>query len=184
MHLYVGLVHYPVYNRNRETIASAVTTVDLHDIARVARTYGAKRYFIITPLRDQQQLVARVVKHWTQGFGAVYNNDRKEALGLIRTEDSLEKANESITRREGAPPLLIATDAKGQSEHPLTYGHARRLMSSDRPIHLIFGTAWGLEDSVLSGSHYVLEPIKGATGYRHLSVRCAVAIILDRLISG
>ncbi|MBT8351253.1 MAG: RNA methyltransferase, partial [Deltaproteobacteria bacterium] len=37
--LYVALVHYPVVNKNGDVIASAVTNLDLHDIARAAKTY-------------------------------------------------------------------------------------------------------------------------------------------------
>jgi hypothetical protein len=46
----VGLLHYPVYNKNYETIASAITTFDLHDCSRLAKTYGVKTFFVITPL--------------------------------------------------------------------------------------------------------------------------------------
>ncbi|MFO7784786.1 MAG: tRNA (guanosine(37)-N1)-methyltransferase TrmD, partial [Desulfatiglandales bacterium] len=70
LRLYIGLVHYPVYNKNGDTIASAVTTLDLHDLARLSATYGLKRFFIITPLEDQQELVERVIRHWTTGHGA------------------------------------------------------------------------------------------------------------------
>ena len=63
MRLYIGLLHYPVYNKNYETIASAITNTDLHDLARLARTYGAKKFFVITPLRDQQELAGRILKH-------------------------------------------------------------------------------------------------------------------------
>jgi hypothetical protein len=45
----------------------------------------------------------------------------------------------------------------------------------------MFGTAWGLSDSVLADADFVLDPIAGNTEYNHLSVRSAVAIILDRL---
>ena len=50
MRLYIGLVHYPVYNKNRLRIASAITNFDLHDLSRAARTYGVKKFYVITPL--------------------------------------------------------------------------------------------------------------------------------------
>ena len=81
--LYVGLVHYPVYNKNHERIASAITTFDLHDLSRLAKTYGVKRLYVITPLEDQQELADRVIQHWTTGYGATYNPNRREALELI-----------------------------------------------------------------------------------------------------
>ena len=38
--VYAGLVHHPVYNRKGEIITTAVTNLDIHDIARSAQTYG------------------------------------------------------------------------------------------------------------------------------------------------
>ena len=36
--LYVGLVHYPIYNKRMDVIASAVTNFDIHDIAHTYHT--------------------------------------------------------------------------------------------------------------------------------------------------
>ncbi len=58
----------------------------------------------------------------------------------------------------------------------------RGILESSMPHLLIFGTAWGLAESLISQADFVLEPIAGTTGYNHLSVRCAAAIILDRLL--
>ena len=41
--LYLGLVHYPIYNKNMQVIATAVTNFDIHDISRTARTYDVKK---------------------------------------------------------------------------------------------------------------------------------------------
>ena len=67
--LYVALIHHPVIDKNGETIASAVTNLDLHDIARACRTYGVKGYYVITPLKDQMVLVNRILDHWGTGVG-------------------------------------------------------------------------------------------------------------------
>ena len=48
--LYIGLVHYPIYNKRMNIIAGAVTNFDIHDISRTCRTYNVKRYYIIHPL--------------------------------------------------------------------------------------------------------------------------------------
>ncbi|MEJ2023995.1 MAG: RNA methyltransferase, partial [Deltaproteobacteria bacterium] len=90
MRLHLGLVHYPVYDKNGQRIASAVTPVDIHDLARIARTYGAGTFQIITPLKDQQELVDRIRTHWTAGFGASYNPHRREAVERVAIADSLE----------------------------------------------------------------------------------------------
>ncbi|MBW2332764.1 MAG: RNA methyltransferase, partial [Deltaproteobacteria bacterium] len=50
MSLYIGLLHYPVYNRRGEIIVSAITSLDLHDLARLAKTYGVKKFYVINPL--------------------------------------------------------------------------------------------------------------------------------------
>lgn len=76
----VALVHHPVLDRRRDRVTTAVTNLDLHDIARTARTYGVCRYYVVTPVAEQQRLVARIVGHWREGFGAGYNPDRGEAF--------------------------------------------------------------------------------------------------------
>ena len=180
MHLYIGLVHYPVYNKNYQIIASAITTFDLHDIARLARTYDVKKFFVITPLDDQQALVERIKRHWTNGYGAKYNRHRKEAIKLVEIIPSLEQTINEITKIEGKAPLLIATDVTIQNNRSISYERAKKIIEKENII-LIFGTAWGLEKTVLERADYILEPILGRTDYNHLSVRAAAAIILDRL---
>jgi hypothetical protein len=181
MRLYIGLVHYPVYNKNHQRIASAITTVDLHDLARLAKTYYIKRFFVITPLEDQQELAERVRAHWTQGYGATYNVNRKDALELICVAKSLDQANGQIKNIEGNAPILIATDAAERERSSISFEDAERLIQNDKPVMLIFGTAWGLDDVVIDAADYVLYPIHGRSEYNHLSVRSAAAIILDRV---
>lgn len=181
MRLYIGLVHFPVYNKNSQRIASAITTLDLHDIARLARTYAVKRFFVITPLEDQQALAKRIKSHWTDGYGATYNFHRKEAIKLIEIVPSLEVAVATIAKMEGEVPLTLATDASKHEDQSISFEKARCILRDGKVVALIFGTAWGLHEAVLSGADYVLAPIMGRTDYNHLSVRTAAAIILDRL---
>jgi len=181
MRLYIGLVHYPVYNKNRLRIASAITNLDIHDLSRAARTYGVKGFYVITPLLDQQELAGRILEHWKVGYGASYNPCRKEALELVRVCPGLDDAVGDVTELEGEDPLLIATDASRQGDRTLSYSAARGLVRSSRVILLLFGTAWGLDQEVLERVDHVLDPIDGHTPYNHLSVRSAAAIILDRL---
>lgn len=181
MRLYIGLLHYPVYNKNRQKIASAITTFDLHDLSRLARTYGVKRFFVINPLEDQQRLAERVLRHWAIGFGATYNRHRKEAIQLLRVVPSLEDSVSEIMEMEGEAPLLVATDASRQTGRSLTYREAARIIDSDRVVLILFGTAWGLDAEIISRADHVLDPVEGVTDYNHLSVRTAAAIILDRL---
>lgn len=181
MKLYVALVHYPVYDKNGRRIASAITTFDLHDLSRAAKTYGVRRFFVATPLLDQQKLASRVLDHWRTGYGARYNPNRKEALDLIGVCHGIEDAVREVTDMEGEAPLLIATDARRQDKPTLSYAEARRLLRSGKPVLLLFGTAWGLDREVMESVDHVLDPVEGGTGWNHLSVRGAAAIILDRL---
>ena len=179
--LYVGLVHYPIYDKRKEVVASAVTNFDIHDIARCTRTYGLGGFYVITPLESQVQLTERIIRHWVEGAGASYNPTRKESLSLVWVTRSIDETEQGLTRLWGKRVRRIATAA---SPHPknIGFGPLRKCLEDrETPFLLLFGTGWGLTDEVKDGSDYILTPIEGK-GYNHLSVRSAVAIILDRLI--
>ena len=181
MRLYIGLIHFPVYNRNSRKIASSITTLDIHDLARLAKTYSVEGLFIVTPLEDQQEIATQVVRHWLTGYGSCYNEDRKKAIDIVAIVPSLEQAVAVVKKNEGQAPLMIATDAKERVSRSLSYSDARRVIGENKVILLLFGTAWGLHDELLETVDYVLAPITGRNGYNHLSVRAAAAIIMDRL---
>ena len=42
--IYLGLVHYPVYNKRHDVVCTSVTNFDIHDISRSCRTYDVKGY--------------------------------------------------------------------------------------------------------------------------------------------
>jgi hypothetical protein len=179
--LYLALAHYPVVNKRGEVIASAVTNLDIHDMARVARTYGARALYVITPLEDQQSLVKTLISHWTTGFGSVYNPKRCQALKMVCIQDTLEKAREDIALRGEGYPRTVVTSAKEHSGG-ISISWFRKLLETGEPYLLVFGTAWGLSQDCLEEADHILEPIHGNTEYNHLSVRSATSIILDRLL--
>ena len=179
--LYVALVHYPVVNKNGDTITSAITNLDLHDIARAAKTYGVKAFYVVTPLDDQKEMTRRIISHWTQGAGATYNPVRRQALELIQLKDTIEGVCKQIEQIEGAPPQLVATCARRYPDS-IGYTALRNLFGNGRSYLLTFGTAWGLAGEFINSADYILEPIYGETQYNHLSVRSAAAIIFDRLL--
>ncbi|BBO89201.1 RNA methyltransferase [Desulfosarcina ovata] len=180
--LYVALVHYPVIDKNGATIASAVTNLDLHDIARACRTYGVAGYFVITPLEDQMVLVQRILDHWTIGAGGTYNPKRRQALELVRVRATFDAAVDQISGAHGQRPCVVATTARRDSGNLSCHGLREMLAGSAVPVLLALGTAWGLCGSFIDAADYVLEPLKGTCEYNHLSVRSAAAIILDRLL--
>lgn len=178
----MALIHHPVVDKNGQVITAAVTALDLHDIARAARTYGVESFYVITPLLDQQELVETLIDHWVTGAGARYNPDRQSALALIRLRSTLEEALEDMTQRHGARPLTVVTSAR-RAENDLDFDGLRRLTAEGRPVLLMFGTAWGLAPAALAQADFRLAPIEGAGAYNHLSVRSAVSIILDRTLA-
>ena len=183
-HIYIGLVHYPVYNKHKQVVASAVATVNLHDLARLAKTYELGGYFIINPLEDQHALIQRFLAHWLKGYGGQYNPRRIPPLHLIHCVYSLEEAVCFIKDKWNKIPQTIVTSARNNI-YNLDYAQARVLLrQKEIPFLILFGTAWGLTEGLISQSNYVLKPIYGVGSYNHLSVRAAAAIILDRLLGG
>ena len=181
MSVYVALLHYPVYNRNGHVVCSAITNLDIHDIARAGRTYGVSGFYVITPLEQQLLLLDRLLRHWREGYGARSNPDRKAALELVTVVASLPEALALITREVGTEPELWGTAATATGP-TLTYSEARERLHQGRPTVILFGTGWGLSREVLGLATYLLPLIRGATSYNHLSVRGAAAVILDRLL--
>ena len=181
--LHLALVHYPVTNKNGDVIASAVTNLDLHDIARAARTYGVKSFYVVTPLEDQITLVHQLISHWINGAGAAYNPKRRQALELIRIKRTLKEVIADIRSMPNSvgDPRTVVTSAATQRT-AVSYTDLRRMLCDGHPYLLVFGTAWGLAESLITSADLALAPVKGTTPYNHLSVRSAAAIVLDRLL--
>ena len=178
----MALVHYPVINKRGDVIASAVTNLDIHDIARAVRTYNARKFYIITPLEDQTELVKTLISHWTEGAGAAYNPKRREALETVVIRQSLETVYQDIaTRHQGVYPQTIVTSARNNPD-VISTRSLREMLESGTPYLLVFGTAWGLSQDCMDAADHILAPIQGDTAYNHLSVRSAASIILDRLL--
>jgi hypothetical protein len=179
--LYLGLVHYPIYDKRREVVSTAITNFDIHDIARCAKTFGVEGFFIITPLESQVQLAKRIIQHWVKGIGSVYNPTRKESISLVRVSRTIEEADQEISDHWQTKVKRVATGASHHSKN-IDFKSLRELFKDpNTPFFILFGTGWGLTQEVKDNSDYILAPIEGK-GYNHLSVRSAVAIILDRLL--
>lgn len=59
--VFLGLVHYPIYNKRMEIISTSVTNLDIHDIARTVTTYGLEKYYLIHPLPTQQAIIKEIL---------------------------------------------------------------------------------------------------------------------------
>ena len=179
--IHLALVHFPVYNKIGEVVVSSVTTLDVHDISRVCRTYGVGTFYVVTPLKTQQELVERLVGHWLKGHGAEYNPTRKEALLKTVVKNNLDDAVKDITEQCGKKPRIVVTGAK-EAPKSIGYTALKNELEQGDPTLLVFGTGWGLEKNLVQNADHALLPIEGVNGFNHLPVRGAISIILDRLL--
>lgn len=177
--LNVALMHYPMKDKQGDTVATAITNLDLHDISRSCRTYSVENYYVVTPIVAQREIASRVINHWMDGFGSTYNPNRMEAFSHTILMDSLSEAVLDIEKRHKKRPLIVATTAR-PDRATITAKHLG-VISEEQPVLIIFGTGWGFADEVLETADYILEPIEGVGEFNHLSVRSAVAILLDRI---
>lgn len=160
-----------------------MTNLDIHDISRTARTFGFKRYFLITPIKNQQQMVKKILGFWESDNGLIYNPDRKDALAEAEVIDTIQDAINEITRLEGKKPCVVVTGANFEKYDGKEKELLQKISIDQTPMFLLFGTGWGLTAPVVEQADFRLEPIFGIAddGYNHLSVRSAVAIYCDRL---
>lgn len=182
----LALLHHSMRDKQGAIVTTAVTNLDIHDIARSSRTYGLAAYYIVNPEPQQQAVVNRITGHWQSGGGRDYNPDRAEAFRLIRVVSWLEDAVKDMRERFQAEPFVVMTSArKVEGVKELHSAELRKLctQAGERPVLLVFGTGHGIDDAVIRKSDALLEPIlpEAESGYNHLSVRSAVAIFLDRI---
>ena len=179
----IGLVHWPVLDRAGDTVCTSITNFDVHDIARAARTYGVSKYYVINKMDEQLMFASRMMDHWKTGYGVKYNPMRSTALGMVELKPTLEEALADW----GNDGLVLATAARNLGNFKnYTFGDVRAQIedSTIKKVFIIFGTGFGLTDEAVDQCNGLLAPIQGASSddYRHLSVRSAVSICLDRLL--
>ncbi len=179
--LFLALLHHPVLDRNGRVVTSAVTSLDIHDLARSARTYGVRTVFLVHPIAEQREFARSVIDHWKFDYGRSFDSRRREALERVEIVVSLDDALAACERVAGRRPLIIHTSARFDGGE--SYANLRaRLEAPDAPPALILlGTGFGLAPEVRERPDLALAPIRGPGDYNHLSVRAAAAAILDRL---
>jgi tRNA (guanine37-N1)-methyltransferase len=180
--VYIGLVHHPIKDREGQIVTTAVTNLDVHDLARSSRSYGLDGYYVITPIAAQHELVTKILDHWVRGSGQKRVPERAVALSLCEPIESIAAACQAIEQRHGQAPRIVVTAAKlpnGSAPIPPPALRAE-MRKSGRPWLILFGTGHGLAPEVLNSAEFSLPPIRPGT-YNHLSVRAACAITLDRL---
>jgi hypothetical protein len=185
MNIYIALLHYPVKNKKGEIVATSITGFDIHDISRTAVTFGINKYFVVNPMPQQMQFAKRLTQFWSSTKSKEFNWTRAEAMKRVEVTADLETALKAIKKAEKMDPIIVATSA--QVKNGIGYEAMRKIIEEckgkkKRPVLILFGTGWGMSDALLKKADYILKPIYGVEEYNHLSVRSAVAIILDRLL--
>ncbi|WP_100264795.1 RNA methyltransferase [Mariprofundus ferrinatatus] len=168
----VALVHHPVLTRSGETGTTAITSIDVHDFARSCAFYDIAPVYLVHPADGMHALIHDMTDYYLNGAGGERNPARREVLQAVRCVKSL-------------------ADIEGLGEYKLWYTSATPpegaiVDPADIPKmggkHLIvFGTGWGLDAEKMPDANGWLSPIEGIGKVRHLSVRAALAIYLDRL---
>ena len=181
--IFLALLHHPVVDRNGRIITSAITSLDLHDIARSSRTFGVHAFYVVHPVAEQREFARIVIDHWRIGYGRAFDSRRLEALDLIEIVPDLDAAVAAAERAAGRRPAIIHTSAR--EAHGVSFSAMRERMAEKdaAPVLIILGTGFGLAPAARERADLALEAIRGVGNYNHLSVRAAASIILDRLRS-
>ncbi len=178
--IYLALLHSGVVDKNAQEIVTSITNLDVHDIARSCACFGVERFFVVNPLAGQKKFLENILGFWQTQIAKSYNPDRVEALKITSYAKNLEEVINKIKNEDGRHPITVTTTAKKMNGQ-INFASLKGL--DFKPILLLFGTGGGLKQKVHSDADYVLQPLQGAKHYNHLSVRSAVAIVLDRLLS-
>lgn len=181
---HVVLAHHPVVDRNGKVVTTSVTNFDIHDIARSCATYGVRSYYPVSPIRLQREKIERIVEIWQREISQAGAESRGTALSTIEVRDSIETVLAEVEQAAKAKPWVVCTSAKaweGASVVGFQRLRAERIADTARPVVIILGTGWGLDEPVIRDANQLLEPLIGIGDFNHLSVRSALTVILDRL---
>src|SRR5262245_52535237 len=146
----VILLHDGMVDKTGSAITASLTLIDIHDIARSARTYGVRTVYVAHSSPAMRKLARTIKTHWEEGFGATYNPNRAEALAAVTVVADLDEALHDIEMRDGRLPTLVATSARGGGERIDFPAFARRLETSADSFLLMLGTGWGMGEALLA----------------------------------
>ncbi len=168
----VALLHYPVLNLKGESSTTAVTSIDVHDFARSCAFYQIEPVYLVHPAQGMHALVHDMTDYWLHGAGGERNPERREVLQAVRMVKSLKDVLKDTDYQ------LWYTSAQAP-QHACIEPDSLAAMAGKHLI--VFGTGSGLDSAKLPEPNGWLSPIVGIGSVRHLSVRAALAIYLDRL---
>jgi len=169
----VALVHAPVLNKHGEPSSTSISSIDVHDFARTCAFYDVSPVYIVHPAEGMQYFVHALTDHWLQGKRGELNQGRREVMRQIRVVsdlcDVLDDADYQLWYTSAHPP-----------EGELVMQPQDLVTKAGKHL-LVFGTGHGLDVQKMPDKNGWLCSINGVGKVRHLSVRAALAIYLDRL---
>lgn len=178
------LCHHPVRLEKNRIGTSSLTNLDIHDIARISRSYGMGPFYVLTPLDDQLAIMANILSHWRERVDPVEHGDRQRALEHVCAVRDFAELNAAAVKYYGMEPEYMATSANWpagkKTPMPLATGSVRKICAQ-RPVVILLGTARGLDLDSLDIKCRMLRPLR-YLNENHLSVRSAAAILADRIL--
>ena len=175
----IALVHHPVVDRTGDVITATIDHFDVFDASRLSLTYPMGMVFIVNPEPSQRALAERLIKHGTDSHRS---EDRRGVMHKTRWVPDIAAAIEAVRERTGRVPRTVATSAQ-PSPGAIDFSTLRGALERGEPHLLLLGKASGLAAEALAGADLRLCPIDAGTGWNHLSVRSALAIMIDRLLA-
>ncbi|HOD75962.1 MAG TPA: RNA methyltransferase, partial [Syntrophorhabdaceae bacterium] len=91
-------------------MATSLTNLEIHDMARTCMTFGLDMCYIVSPLARQREIAERLIHHWIHGYGATYNPARGEALKKVRIRSDIGAMIGDFG--SGPRPLVIGTSSR------------------------------------------------------------------------
>lgn len=174
-HIAVALVHSPVLTRTGESGTTAITSIDVHDFARSCAFYDIAPVYLVHPADGMHALIHDMTDYYLNGPGGERNPGRKEVLKAICCVKSIEEIPDFSEYKLW---YTSATPPEGEIIDP------EDIPKKAGKQLIVLGTGWGLDSENMPNANGWLSPIEGIGKVRHLSVRAALAIYLDRLKKG
>jgi len=168
----VALVHYPILNRKGEQSTTAITSIDIHDFVRTCAMYDVGPVYMVHPAEGMHSLVKDIAGYWLDGAGGERNPGRTESIRSLKLAKSIEEVLD-----DEAYTLWYTSATPPEDERT----EIDKLPEIKGKHLIVFGTGSGLDFDAMPKPNGWLSPIEGIGMVRHLSVRAALAIYLDRL---
>lgn len=171
----VALIHAAVLNKAGESASTSISSIDIHDFARTCAFYDVGPVYIVHPAKGMRSFAEELAEHWQHSARGELNQARRAVMKAVcvlpSMADVLAEGDYQIWYTSAQPP----EDAVVVQAAELRQKRGKHL--------LVFGTGHGLDAKKLPDANGWLFSIDGVGKVRHLSVRAALAIYLDRLLS-